>query len=158
MDNKVDNNRCTRSAWGRARFGGGSTALLVVSLTIGVLVSAGLGGLFLVLGNTQHPALAFSVVVLGTLPVTAVLGWAVLVDRSTLAGALEKPEDSIESAWYDKAASGAFGDILIVGGLGAGALGFTGTEAPLTWALSALVLFAMLDLAVRYLWLKRSAR
>ncbi|HRO31447.1 MULTISPECIES: hypothetical protein [Micrococcaceae] len=154
----MDTNRATRSAWGRARFGGSSTTLLVVSLTIGALISAGLGGLFLVLGTTQDPILAFSVVFVVTLPVSAALGWAVLVDRSTLAGALDKPEDSIESAWYDKAASGAFGDILIVGGLSAGGLGLAGVEAPLTWAISALVLFAMLDLAVRYVWLKRSAQ
>jgi len=154
----MDTNRGMKSAWGRARFGGGSTTLLAASLTAGALVSACLGGLFLVLGNAQDPVLAFSVVAVVTLPVTAVLAWAVLVERSTLAGALEKPEDSIESAWYDRAAGGAFGDVLIVGGLGAGALAFTGTEAPLAWALSALVLFAMLDLAVRYLWLKRAAR
>lgn len=154
----MDTNTVTRSAWGRARFGGSSTTLLLVSLTIGALVSAGLGGLFLVLGNTANPLLAFCLVVVATLPVTAVLGWAVLVDRSTLAGAIDKPDDSIESAWYDKAASGAFGDILIVGGLSAGGLGLARIEAPLTWALSALVLFAMLDFAVRYLWLKRSAQ
>jgi hypothetical protein len=154
----MNTNRATRSAWGRARFGGSSTTLLAVSLTIGVLVSAGLGGLFLVLGTAANPVLAFSVVGVVTLPVTAALGWVVLVDRSTLAGALDRPNDSIESAWYDKAASGAFGDILIVGGLSAGGLGLAGIEAPLTWALSALVLFAMLDFAVRYLWLKRSAQ
>jgi hypothetical protein len=154
----MSTSRATRSAWGRARFGGSPRTLLVVSLTIGVLVSAGLGGLFLVPGNTADPVLAFSVVAFGTLPVTAALGWAVLVDRSTLVGAIDRPDDSIESAWYDKAASGAFGDILIVGGLSAGGLGLAGIEAPLTWALSALVLFAMLDFAVRYLWLKRSAR
>ncbi|MGD6978664.1 hypothetical protein ACQCU5_03370 [Citricoccus zhacaiensis] len=154
----MDTNRTTRSVWGRARCGGSPTTLLVVALIVGVLISAGLGGLFLVLGTAENPMFAFWVVFVITLPVSAALGWAVLVDRSTLAGALDKPEDSIESAWYDKAASGAFGDILLVGGLGAGGFGLAGIEGPLTWALSALVVFAMLDIAVRYLWLKRSAQ
>ncbi|MEV7647105.1 hypothetical protein [Arthrobacter sp. NPDC089319] len=146
-----------RSRWGQARFGGGSATLLSASLAIGVLISAGLGGLFVLLGDVGRPTLAFAVVVVGTLPVSATLGWVVLVDRSTLAGALDKPDDSIESAWYQKATSGAFGDILVVGGLGAAGFSFTGLEAPIGWILSAVVLFAMLDFAARYLWLKKSA-
>lgn len=88
---------------------------------------------------------------------SAGLGWVLLVDRSTLSGAVERPDDSIESAWYEKAAGGAFGDILLVGGLGAAVFAFMKVEAPVSWCLSAVVLFAMLDIAARYLWQKKSA-
>ena len=30
--------------------------------------------------------------------------WAFLVDRNTLAGAIENPKDSVESRWYSQAA------------------------------------------------------
>ena len=91
------------------------------------------------------------------LPTAVVVGWAVLVDRSTLAGAIDKPEDSIESAWYEKAAAGAFGDILMVSGLGSAGFAFIQLEASVSWTLLAVVLLAILDFVARYLWLKKSA-
>jgi hypothetical protein len=153
----MNDTKIARSRWGRARFGGGSPTLLSTSLVTGILISTGLGGLFVLLSDVERPELAFALVVVCTLPVAATLGWVVLVDRSTLAGAIDKPDDSIESAWHEKAASGTFGDILIVGGLGAAGFAFAGIEAPITWVLSAIVLFVMLDFAARYLWLKKTA-
>lgn len=146
-----------RSRWGRARFGGSSAVLISISLGIGAAISAAAGALFVALGDVERPILAFALMATFTFPAAAALGWAVLVDRTTLAGAADKPEDSVESAWYDKAASGAFGDVLLVGGLGAGGFALTWIEGPLTWALSGLVLFAMIDFAVRYQRLKNAA-
>ena len=143
--------------WGRARFGGSSAQLLASCLAIAVLVSAALGWLFMVLRNGDRPLLAFGIMAAFTLPVTAALAWAVLVDRSTITGALEKPEDSVESVWYEKAASGAFTDILLVGGLGCTALTFLGTEGTAGLVLGGVVAFAMLDFGVRYLWQKKTA-
>lgn len=80
-----------------------------------------------------------------------------LVDRSTLTGAMDRPEDSIESVWYEKAASGVFGDILIVGGLGSAGFAFMQLEASVSLVLLAVTLLAALDFAARYLWLKKSA-
>lgn len=145
------------SKWGRAKFGGSSAHLLAASLAAGVLLSGALGWLFMVLRNGDRPLLAFAVMAVFTLPVAAVLAWAVLVDRATLAGALEEPEDSVESAWYEKAASGAFTDILLVGGLGCAALSFLGTEGTAGLILGSVVAFAMLDFGARYLWLKKTA-
>ena len=151
---KVQN---TRSKWGRARFGGGAAALWSAALGIGVLCSAGLGWLFSRWGEGGSPLLDFTVMAAFTLPVTTAFGWGMLVDRSTLAGALDKPEDSVESAWYDKAASGTFTDILLVAGLGAAAFSFTRLEASAGLVLAGVVCFAMLDFAARYLWLKKAA-
>lgn len=150
-------NEVSQTRWWKARFGGGSAALLSISIGMGIVVSAGLGWLFLVLGDVERHMFAFTLMVVSTLPVTSALGWAVLVNRSTLAGAIEKPNDSIESAWYEKAAGGVFGDILLVGGLSATAFAFTKIEAPISWCLAAVVLFAMLDFAARFLWQKKSA-
>ncbi|WP_218220011.1 hypothetical protein [Nesterenkonia sp. Act20] len=153
----MENSTMKRSRWGRSRFGGSSAVLVSVSLGIGAAISAAAGALFVTLSDSERPILAFALMVTLTLPTAAALGWALLVDRATLIGAADKPEDSIESTWYDKAASGAFGDILLVGGLGAGGFALTWIEGPLTWALSGLVLFAMLDFAARYQWLKKAA-
>lgn len=145
------------SRWGRARFGGGTAALIGVSLGSGALLSAAAGGTFAALGGSEQPALALAVVFICTLPVTAALCWAILVDRSSVKGAIERPDDSIESAWYGKAASGTFGDVLLVGGLGATAFAFVKIEAQVSWVLAAVVLFAMLDFTVRFLWVKRTS-
>lgn len=150
-------NEVSQTRWGKARFGGSSAALLGVSLGIGVIVSACLGWGFSLLGDVERPVLAFSLMTVSTLPVTTALGWAVLVDRATLVGATEKPDDSIESSWYEKAAGGVFGDMLLIGGLGATVFAFTKIEAPISWCLAAVVLFAMLDFTARYLWQKKSA-
>lgn len=150
-------NEASPSRWGRARFGGGTAALIGVSLGSGVFLSAIAGGAFAALSGSEQPILALAVMIVCTLPVTTALGWAVLVDRSSLKGAIERPDDSIESTWYDKAASGTFGDVLLVGGLGAAAFAFMQIDAPVGWSLAAVVLFAMLDFTARFLWLKRAS-
>lgn len=145
------------SRWGRARFGRGTAALIGTSLGIGALLSAVAGWTFSALSGSEQPLLALAVMFICTLPVTTALGWAILVDRSSLKGAIERPDDSIESAWYEKAASGTFGDVLLVGGLGATAFALLNIEAQVSWSLAAVVAFAMLDFTVRFLWLKRSS-
>lgn len=150
-------NDASPSRWGRARFGGGTAALIGVSLGAGVLLSAIAGGAFSAFSGSDQPILAFAVMSICTLPVTTALGWAILVDRSSVTGSIERPDDSIESAWYEKAASGTFGDVLLVAGLGAAAFAFLHIEAQVSWSLAAVVLFAMLDFTARFLWLKRSS-
>ncbi|MBD8043557.1 hypothetical protein H9638_07000 [Arthrobacter sp. Sa2BUA2] len=146
-----------RSKWGRARVGGGTPALLGAALVIGALIATGCGALFSWLRNGENPLMEFAVMAAAVLPVAAALAWAVLVDRSTLAGAVDKPEDSVESAWYDKAASGAFTDILLVAGISCAAVAFLGIEGPASLILAVVVLFSMLDFGARYLWLKKLA-
>ncbi|MEB7503323.1 hypothetical protein [Arthrobacter koreensis] len=146
-----------RSKWGRARLGGSTAQLLAASLAAGVLAAGVLGWLFMVLRNGDRPLLEFGIMAVFTLPIAATLAWVVLVDRSTITGAIKKPEDSVESAWYDKAASGAFTDILLVGGLGCAALTLLGTEGTAGLVLGGVVAFAMLDFGVRYLWQKKTA-
>lgn len=93
-----------QSTIGRARFSGGTAALVVLSLLVGLAISGGLGALYAWLGETGEAWIRFAIVAVVTLPVSAMLPWALLVDRSSLKGSIERPEDSIESRWYAKAA------------------------------------------------------
>ncbi len=55
-----------QTRWGRSRlFGGGSIALVAVSVGIGAVLSSGIGGLFATFGNPTKPWLAFAVLGLG---------------------------------------------------------------------------------------------
>lgn len=146
-----------RSPWGRSRLGGGSAALAAASITIGAIFSVGVAAIFMVFGDHDRPGLVALVFAALIMPVASASGWALLVDRSTIAGAIDKPEDSIESAWYETATSGAFGDVLAGGGIGAAVFALTPLEAPAELLLMALVVLATLDVAGRYLWLRRRA-
>lgn len=147
----------TRSRWGRSRFGGSSAALVAVSLAAGAVCSAGIAAAYLALNDVQRPGLAVLVFMACTLPITSALAWVILLDRSTLDGALDAPEDSVESAWYDAAARGAFGDVLVIAGVGAAVFALSPLEVPNDLVLGGLVLAAMGDFAVRYWWLRRSS-
>ncbi|MGZ0068456.1 hypothetical protein [Microbacterium arborescens] len=83
-------------------------------------------------------------------PCTA-LAWAAVVDRATLRGATEQPEQSVEARWYERASSGAFSDTLLIVGLGTAILAFTQVEVPTLMAMAAVLLIAMSSVAVRYL-------
>lgn len=146
-----------RSAWGRSRFGGGSGALIGVSITLGALLACGAGALFAWIGAAERPGLTFALLAAGTLPVWAALAWALLVDRATITGATRRPEESVESDWYTRAAAGVFQDLLLVGGLGAAAFSLGSIHAPVGAVLAAVVALAMLDFGARYLTQKRRA-
>ncbi|MEB4615820.1 hypothetical protein [Leucobacter sp. M11] len=146
-----------RSAWGRSRFGGGTGVLLTVSLAIGAGCAALLGGLFARTVNAESPWLAFALLAVATLPVFSALSWVLLVDRGTITEAAERPEESVESDWYAKAAAGAFQDFLFVGGIGAAVFAFLGIDARVELVLAAVLVVLMLDFGARYLWQKRRA-
>lgn len=146
-----------RSRWGRSRIGGGSGALITVSLVLGTLLSSGIGWLFTVLDtDTTNPLLPFLVGAVVTLPCSVLLVWVLLVDRSTLAGAAADPDASIESQWYGKAASGAFTDMLPVLGLGAAVFAVLDVTISTALVLGAILTIAVADFAVRYLLAKRA--
>lgn len=146
----------TSARFGRARFGGGSAALILLSLSIGVALSAGLGALFSVVGESGAAGSRFAVMALVTLPAAAMLAWAVLVDRSSLPDAVERPEDSIEAAWYDRAARSAFLDVFVTVSLGAAVFSITGVQVDTGMLLLGLAVLIALDFAVRFLLAKRA--
>ncbi|MDX2341397.1 hypothetical protein NJC10_06915 [Micrococcus sp. M4NT] len=151
-----------RSRWGRsAKLGGGTGRLIGMSLAGGIVLAALIGAAAWWLGplagdpDPGRPWLVAALITASCLPVGFVLVWALLVDRDTLEGAVRHPEQSIESQWYDKAATGAFHDLLVVLGLGTFVVTMTRWEAELGLVGACLVAFMMLDVAARYLVQKR---
>lgn len=141
-----------RSTWGRSRFGGSGRGLIAVSLTSGVVLSAGFGWLFTILEPANlRPGLLFAVGVVVTFPFSAMLAWALLVDRSTLTGAVTRPEETVESVWYERAAAGAFTDLVAVIGIGAAAMTFFFPDVSGGAVLIGLFGVTAADFGIRYL-------
>ncbi|MFT3889344.1 MAG: hypothetical protein QM713_14445 [Arachnia sp.] len=146
------------SRFGRARFGGPSILLLAVSVILGALLSAAVGLLFATFGDDGRTWLAFTVMAVTSLPIAVVIFWALLVDLSTLKDRLERPEESIENVWYEKATSGAFHDLIFVFGLGTLALTIFHLDVQAWLVLTVLFLLAAGDVVARYLFLVRAGR
>lgn len=147
-----------RTKWGRTKFGAGRTPAMTIAVPAGVVL-AGAGGLLSVLAGVTaaHPVLGFWVFTAClTMPAVALV-YLLVVDRDTLEGAAERPEESIESRWYDKAASGSFMDL--VAGLGITLIVLTfipGDLAPkLDLVLVAVLAACFVSFGIRYLVLRR---
>lgn len=145
-----------RTRWGRPRFGNSSGVLLLLSGLLAVLLSGGIGGLFAYFGGNSNPWLAFGIMGIVTLPVSFALAWALLVDRKTIRGATDRPEESIENTWYDHAASGAFTDLIAIIGLGAGGFAIFDLTIDPSTLLIGLFTLAGIDFGARY-WLAKRA-
>lgn len=148
----------TRTKWGQARFGSGRVPAMAVALPCGLLLGAGGGWLAVVTGVTEaNPVLGFCVfAVMLTMPAT-LLVYAAVVDRNTIEGAVERPDDSIEAGWYDKAASRSFTDLILILGVAGTVLAFLPGEITVNLKLvlpAVLVLCAVL-FGVRYLLQRR---
>ncbi|MCV7583969.1 hypothetical protein [Micrococcus luteus] len=158
----TDPRRDTRSRWGRSsRLGGGSGRLIVVSLVAGVVIALLIGAAAYGLASSQRdadprfPAVMGAVMAASALPVGAALAWLFLVDRTTLRGAVRDTEETIEGRWLEKAQSGAFGDLLVVLGLGTFVVAMTGWQPSLPLVGAGLLLVAGASVAVRYALQKR---
>ncbi|MFT4296684.1 MAG: hypothetical protein QM582_14865 [Micropruina sp.] len=132
--------------------------LLTVSLLLGGLLAAGIGGLLATFGGQENWLSGFVIGAVVTLPTASALAWAVLVDRSTLRGAVDRPEESVENTWYDQAASGAFNDLIMVIGLGAGAFSIFRVGIAASAVLMVLALLAAADFGLRYWVASRAGR
>ncbi|MFC7401739.1 hypothetical protein [Citricoccus sp. GCM10030269] len=143
--------------WGRSRFGGGPGLLVLMSLVLGGLLSAGGSWLMasLVEVESVNPVLMFWVAFACLLPPCIMVPWALLVDRNSLTGAVARPEESVESAWYLKASSGAFTDVLLVMGLGTTAVSITGVQWPTSLVGLTMLVLMMACFGVRYVHQKR---
>mgnify|MGYP006968429171 CR=1 FL=1 len=158
----TDPRRDTRSRWGRSsRLGGGSGRLILVSLVAGVVIALLIGAAAYGLASSQgdadprFPAVMGAVMAASALPVGAALAWLALVDRTTVRGAIRDTEETIEGRWLEKAQSGAFGDLLVVLGLGTFVVALAGWQPSLPLVGAGLLLFAGASVAVRYALQKR---
>lgn len=142
----------TRSRWGRMRFGGRRRSALWVAIPVGALVSSALAAVVVATGGAgSQPVVGAVVIVALTLAPCVGFAWVAVVDRSTLRGTTEQPEQSVEARWFERATSGALTDTLLIVGLGTAVLAFTRVEIPTLIALAAVLLIAMGSVAVRYL-------
>lgn len=158
----TDPRRDTRSRWGRSsRLGGGSGRVILVSLVAGVVIALLIGAAAYGLASSQgdadprFPAVMGAVMAASALPVGAALAWLALVDRTTVRGAIRDTEETIEGRWLEKAQSGAFGDLLVVLGLGTFVVALAGWQPSLPLVGAGLLLVAGASVAVRYALQKR---
>ena len=158
----ADPRRDTRSRWGRSsRLGGRSGRLILVSLLAGVVIALLIGAAAYGLASGQgdadprFPAVMGAVMAASALPAGAALAWLFLVDRTTLRGAVRDTEETIEGRWLEKAQSAAFGDLLVVLGLGTFVVALAGWQPSLPLVGAGLLLFAGASVAVRYALQKR---
>lgn len=151
------NSSTTRSTWGATKAGRRGPALWAPAVAIGVLTAGVVGGLTYVFSPSQTPALLALVTAVTTLPVAVALGWAILVAPSSITGAVERPEESVESRWLERASVAALMDGFAMIGLSAGAIVITEVEVAADVVLMALWVLLSVDLGVRYLVLRRTA-
>ncbi|ARU51844.1 hypothetical protein CBR64_10445 [Cellulosimicrobium cellulans] len=83
------------------------------------------------------------------LPPAAVLGWFLVVRPRTSAPE-PHAEENVERRWTERAATGAFWDVLVVAGLTLTAVSLTGLELSASFVLAVVVLVAMVDFFVRH--------
>jgi hypothetical protein len=83
------------------------------------------------------------------LPPAAMLGWFLVVRPRTSAPE-PHAEENVERRWSERAAAGAFWDVLVVAGLTLTAVSLTGLELSVSFALAVVVLVAMVDFFVRH--------
>ena len=146
-----------QTRWGRSRIlGGGAGRLIAVSVVLGAALSSTIGGLFVAFDNPSRPWVAFAIFAAVLLPVSTALAWVLLVDRSTIAGATKNPEENVENVWFERAALGALGDLMVVLGLGTGAFALFDLDVAPALLLGALWFLATDDFAVRYLLIRRA--
>lgn len=145
-----------RTAWGATKKGRRGVGLWGSAVGIGVVVSAVMAGLALMVSSSPEPGLLAVVTAAVVLPVGVALGWGIMVDRSSISGAVDRPEESVESRWWDQAASGALMDGFAMIGLGAGAIALTGVEVAADTVLMALWVLLSVDVGIRYLVARRA--
>lgn len=144
----------TRTTWGRTTFGGGRFPAMAIALPCGTVIAALLGLLAATLRIGESNPLIVGVVFTMCLifPAT-MLVYILVVDRSTMEGAAERPEESVEFGWYDKAAAGALGDIMIVAGITATVFSFIPHKFAVEpgLLLVGVICLAFISVGVRYL-------
>lgn len=140
-----------RSRWGRVRFGRGRASALAPAIPLGIGLAAVIAAVAAAIGFTPtSPWLGAGVLTFTLAGPMIGLAWALCVDRSTLRGATERPEESIESIWYDRATRGAFHDVLMLSGLGLAALMLTGTQVEGTLVLLGVLAVCLVSTVTRY--------
>jgi len=145
-----------RSRFGRAKFGGGPKTLIAVSVAVGLVLSIALSVIVALTVLTENKALAVALFTAFTAPWLIAIVWLLLVDRDTIEGAINKPEQSIESRWYAQAAQDTVHALLwSVGVMGVASV-FVDASVSLGTATIVLGVFLFIVFGAAYFLRKRS--
>ncbi|MBY0794355.1 hypothetical protein [Corynebacterium parakroppenstedtii] len=112
-----------RTRFGRAKFGGGQKLLIALSILMGSVLATVFGVLVALTQFTDNRILVAGCFFVVLAPAMSTIAWALMVDRSTIDGAIDQPEKSIENHWYLHAAQ----DTLHLGLVSVGVLGTVST-------------------------------
>lgn len=143
-----------RTKWGRTTFGGGRFSAAAIAIPCGVMIAVLLGVVTASFsGGASSPALVGAVFALCLAVPSTLLVYVLVVDRSTMQGATDRPEESVESGWYDKAAAGALTDLVLLAGVTGTVLAIIPTKFPVdaSLVLAGVVGVAFASVALRYL-------
>ncbi|QOR46852.1 hypothetical protein INS90_05990 [Trueperella pecoris] len=129
---------------------------MLVAIPLGVLIGILLGVIFSLIRGLQAEDVVLYFVLMATMtaPIGIALAWAIVVDRSTLTGAIAHPEVSVESHWHRKAAQISFFALLNASGWGS-AIAAALNEEKISFTLLAVALFSVVVFAVAYFIQKR---
>lgn len=145
-----------RTRWGRAKFAGVRVPAMAIAIPAGVILAAGVGGLTLLTEIARGEKALLIACIFAVIMSWGFIGliWALIVDRSSLRGAIDNPDDSIESKWLESAMAGALRDTIMLTGFALAALTITGLEIDVIWALIGVIWVAFFSTVVRYLMAK----
>ena len=146
-----------RTRWGRTRFADGRLPAMAVAIPVGLVLAIGVGAITLWTGvaSGEHALPVAGVFALVMSWGLVGLVWALVVDRTSLRGAIDNPDESIESTWLDAAMAGAFRDTIMLTGLVLAILSITGFELDVLWALIGVIVVGFFSTFVRYLMAKK---
>lgn len=142
-----------QTRWGRTPAGRPS---MLVAIPLGVLIGILLGVIFSLIRGLQAEdvVLYFALMAAMTAPIGIALAWAIVVDRSTLTGAIAHPEVSVESHWHRKAAQTSFLALINAGAWGSAIAGAL-NEPKISFTLLGMALFGVVVFLVAYVVQKR---
>lgn len=141
-----------RSRWGRVKFGARRASTLWIAVPAGLILASAITVLVLKMSSTgaAQPFIIGVIIAFVTFwPCTAFV-WTLIVDRSTLRSAIPNPEQSVETAWHQRAASGAFSDVGFVVGPATAVIGFADIEFPAALALGGVIFLSLGSFSIRY--------
>jgi hypothetical protein len=146
-----------RTRWGRIRFAGRRLPAMAIAIPTGLVLAIGVGAITLWTGVARGEQAVPIAGVFALVMSWGLVGlvWAIIVDRSSLRGAIDKPDESIESAWLDSAMAGAFRDTIMLTGVVLAILSITGFELDVVWALIGVIVVGFFSTFVRYLMAKK---
>lgn len=147
-----------RTKWGRAKLGNGRIPAMAIAVPGGLLFGCVLALVAVWVGAAgPNPLLGWTVFTLCLTVPGAMLAWVLVLDRSTLQGAAEQPEESVESRWYLRAAAGAQTDVIMLAGVGVLVLTFVsaGIDLDPRLVLAGVIGVSFVSFAIRYQLLRR---